>query len=200
MNIESKKVEYITDEKSIRKLLNRARNYARQKGYQNDADDFAQEYYIARSRGRQGTIGQIFIDYLRGYYGDTRAACGHVRANERISRLSFDDPISTSIRRPLNEYIGSFRDPTEFIGPSWRDRIYLGRGSSKSNSEIKEVILSEDLEQYELAKRFRLSPPRISQINKELKKDIKMAQSLNEIDEYTDFKEKSQLKINWITL
>lgn len=49
----------------------RAYKHAVNRGYDQDAEDFAQECYMKIQAGRNASVGQIFIDYLRQRYGRT---------------------------------------------------------------------------------------------------------------------------------
>ena len=182
----------------IRRYQTRARMFAKAHGYPNDADDFAQEAYLARARERQAGLGRLFIDYLRRYYGSTRVSFGNVRAAERFSRMSLDDTVSTDVRRPLSECIGSFRDPAESIGKNWTDRIGLGRGGTGAENIKIEICTGSNPS--ELAEQYDVTESRISQIKADLKQDVLDAMALDHLSEYRDFKEKSQLEVDWITI
>ena len=54
------------------KLWYQARDYARFRGFHNDAEDFAQECYMKIKGGRHTTIENIFIDFIRERFGRNR--------------------------------------------------------------------------------------------------------------------------------
>lgn len=62
----------------------RYRNYGRSKGLkQEDAEDFATEYYMRVMQGKKQTLKQYYIDYLRRTFGDTRTPSGKLKSNSR---------------------------------------------------------------------------------------------------------------------
>lgn len=70
--------------KRLLQLQRNARRHAECRGYGEEADDFAQfmaEKFLAGRRG--ATIGQMFIDYLRQEYGDSRRVKSITTKNER---------------------------------------------------------------------------------------------------------------------
>jgi len=61
-----------------------AKLHAIRKGFDRDAEDFAQEVCLAYVRGRKATISQLFTDYLRQWYGDTRTLGGRIRSRATL--------------------------------------------------------------------------------------------------------------------
>lgn len=54
-------------------LRNRAKKLAKSKGMSDCADDFAQEAYLALARGRKAQLRELWVDFLRGTFGDNRS-------------------------------------------------------------------------------------------------------------------------------
>jgi RNA polymerase sigma factor (sigma-70 family) len=57
----------------------RAKNYAFKRGYKQDADDFAQYASHLFSTGRNATLNQLLVDYLRQTYQDARSKSFHIQ-------------------------------------------------------------------------------------------------------------------------
>ena len=53
---------------------------ASQKGFMSEREDFAQWAFIKRLEGSRGTATQLFIDYCRIEFGDTRVAKGRAKS------------------------------------------------------------------------------------------------------------------------
>ena len=64
--------------------------YAYYKGFGQDAEDFAQEYCIKMFEGRKASVKNIFIDYLRGRYGDSRSSFGLAKQRETRNAVDID--------------------------------------------------------------------------------------------------------------
>lgn len=70
-----------------------ARNHATRLGFANDAEDFAQEAVQKLSSGRQTTLENLFIDYLRHYYG-RKLKGAHNKTMERLAYTVLDSAMN----------------------------------------------------------------------------------------------------------
>ena len=97
------------------------RNYAKRTNKKVDPDDFVSFACEKKFNGRKAKISQLFIDYLRGTYGDTRSSCGSQRANANWHGT------------PEDYDYGSIRDNSESNQPDWE----LRRLCEKSEQDNK---------------------------------------------------------------
>lgn len=70
--------------------IKQLRAYAIKRKHPQLADDFAQEAAFALSRGRKATFEQLFTDFLRTGYGDTRSNSGAARSRATLTAKTID--------------------------------------------------------------------------------------------------------------
>ena len=182
----------------IKSLLNRAKAYANSKRFAQHSDDFAQEVYIAYARGRKATIEQLFVDFLRKEYGDTRSLGGSTKSHARLNGLSFDTPKKQGDNEVnLSDIIASPGGEPDAFGSDWSSKIlFTGRIEL-----IASLYLEHNWLQDEIGDLLGVSGSRISQFLKKIKKEIEKAAIFEErFDIYKDDSEYSKLSINWITI
>ena len=192
----------------IRNLLDRARKYATRRGYSNDADDFAQEVYIASTKERSGNLNYLFIDYLRKHYGNTRSNIGLCKMFERHGTVSIDASITGEKDRNHGS-IGRSVDPDpECEREDWRCRInvenYRGKKGlvrNKTVGIVYDLIFIYGFERNVVAEILGLTDGRISQLIKQIRNECEKARVLDSMrDIYQDHQEESILMVNWIMM
>lgn len=189
----------MTDDE-IKKIQVRARRVARDWGYPEEADDFAQEAAIAIFRGRKASVKDLFIDYLRTQYGRTglrSTANGLARSNAKHSMRSLDAPISRENEDSLHSIIAAPRSDPRPLGADWRDRgSFRGR-----DALIAELRHDFEMSVREIADLLGVTPSRISQVCRGIEKEIQRCAVLSEVaDSYRDDDEYSKLEIRWIKI
>ncbi len=79
-------------DKELKNLIERLKRYARSKGArQDEVDDFSQEAAFAIFRGRKATFRQLYVDYLRKTYGDTRSPCNIAKSRSTLQYEVLDE-------------------------------------------------------------------------------------------------------------
>ena len=122
----------------LNKLWCIARDYACSKGYVGHAEDFAQEYIMAKLRGRKATFGQYLIDYLRRTVADSKTKTYKLKLSshmnyseiEQHNEPSYEMKISS---RRLNTLVGNLKG-TE------KAATILKYKWGFTNSEVAEVL------------------------------------------------------------
>lgn len=86
-----------TDEQIIN-FQKKAKAYARRRNFGNEefSEDFTSWAVIKFIEGRKARIRDLYTDYLRAEYGDTRTACGTERSNARRFAKEFEDGLHES--------------------------------------------------------------------------------------------------------
>lgn len=79
-------------EKDLPGLIERLKHFAKTKGLiKDEVDDFSQEAAFQLYRGRKATFGQLYVEFLRKTYGDTRSP-GHVeKSRSTLFYSNFDE-------------------------------------------------------------------------------------------------------------
>jgi DNA-directed RNA polymerase specialized sigma24 family protein len=171
--------------------------YATRRAYSQISEDFAQEFCIKKFTGSKQTTEQMFIDFLRKEYGDTRSAGGRLRANARHRMVSLDKPLHEDSGESLHAIIASPGGESELIRSSWRDVVKLGG----QQALISELYFDDEWKLKEIGDYLGVTESRISQIIKQIsKKIIKYGLYIELISNYRDFKEESLLEIEWIKM
>lgn len=162
--------------------------YTKKIGKPNDADDIAQEIYMALFNGRCATYEQIAIDYLRKNYGSKRSHCGLIKQRTRLLEEA-----------DLNRDIGhEFRDRRCDYDKAISNLFCLKR---ETHQLILEKAMAYGESQKEIALEENLTASRISQIIKTASKELSKIIMINEFyDDYKSDKSLSVLRIDWITL
>lgn len=182
----------------IRKYQKRCIQHAKRQGYTQLADDFAQESAIKKFvSDRKATIAQLFVDFLRKEYGDTRSPGGRARSSARRFGPSLDQPSSDDGATLLHELVASPGGDPEPFGSSWRDAVTF----RWRDAVIAELILDGDVSNESVASYFGVSSSRISQVMKRVKKEIESSVMFQEVlPEYKSDEDTSVLFVDWIQL
>lgn len=185
-------------ESDIKKYQEKCRVHARRQGYSELADDFAQEAIIQKAiANRKTTIRNLFIDFLRKEYGDTRTPGGRARSSAMRYGPSLDQKAPGDDATLLHELVASpGRDPETF-GSAWRDAVaFRGR-----DAVIAELLLDQDASNESVASYFGVSPSRISQLMRRIKKEIESSVMFREVlPEYKSDQDASVLFVDWINI
>jgi DNA-binding CsgD family transcriptional regulator len=178
----------------LKQLWQRAYKHACWRRHHSIADDFAQEAVIAWNRGRKATVEQLLIDFLRKEYGGTGLRLSTRRGN-RLSHRSLDEEqgdtgrtLGDSIAAPEGDP-GAIRDTRQY-------------GVSLNGAEVTVFeLIQGGMSQDEIGDLLGVTPSRICQIFRSVKKKTKDEVMLRDFyDTYNDFKESSELLINWIAI
>ena len=79
-------------EKDLPGLIERLKHFAKTKGLiQDEVDDFSQEAAFQLYRGRKATFGQLYVDFLRKTYGDTRSSCNVEKSRSTLQYADFNE-------------------------------------------------------------------------------------------------------------
>ncbi len=160
-------------DKDIKVFIRKCKWHATKKGFQNDADDFAQEAVMKTIAGRKASIPQLFIDYLRFHYADPRTSIYKLKINAKLHSLNIHvenkgSIAGLTITQNIPEEI-TFKDLDE------------GYKSYLTNKELKTLDLY--LQGYltkEIALKLEYSESRASQI---------MENVIVKIKDYLDYKD-----------
>lgn len=203
----------------IKTLLMKARQHAIRYGYQEDADDFAQEAFIAIARGREPNLYHLFGDYLRKNFGDTRVRGNSAHKLRRHNRLSIDsfgeedggqnDRLQFELSQRANPG-GSGLLP-ESLRPDWRSRVFFENGRNRRrrrtdgrcsiSGELVFELIEDGLSQLEISEICGVTEGRISQLMRDIREKTNQALTLAEVwDTYIDDSEYSKLQIDWIAI
>lgn len=191
--------------KEIKQLIERLKRYAVKRGYPQLADDFAQEAFIALSRGRKAKTKHLFIDFLRSEYGDTRNIGGAARSRASFGSVELDLNGSGECLAAVGS-TGGVRDSlvtdprteaTSQLGQGWRDWLVLGR----RDEEICFLRYDAELSEREIAEMFGVTESRVCQIlGGRIAKAIERAATFDEMRLRYKEPDASLLEINWITV
>lgn len=183
----------------IKKIQERARKHARARGYSQHADDFAQEAIIKLLADRRATIDQLFIDFLRHEYGDTRSPGGRGRSRANHTRQSLDEPQNgKEDGLSLHELIAGPGGDTNSERGNWKSRVNL-RGR---DALIFEMRFDLEMSELEIAEALGVTESRICQLlNGRIDRAAKDAVVLQEVASlYHDDEDYSKLEIKWIAI
>lgn len=181
-----------------RKLVERAKRFARSRGHAQDADDFAQEAWIALARGRKASLEQLLSDYLRQEYGCTGARSGSGKSSKGAIRraTSLDAPLGDEDARSLHDSLASPGADPGSLGLDWRHGANLGAREER----ILELV-GEGWDQGDIADIFGFTASRVCQIVGVARSKLERAGVMNEAyDLYRLDPEASVLVVEWITL
>lgn len=189
----------MTNEEII-KFQKRARYVATKRGHAELADDFAQDLILIfiKSPDRRSTVDQLFTDYLRGTYGDTRSALGRARSFAVRESVSLDDARDESEKSfSLYERIAAPESDTE-AERSCRECSHLFGGRK---AEIYEAYFVEEKTEKVIAQGMELTESRICQLLKPMKREIQdyyiLREGLERIEWDPDY---TKLQVDWIKL
>lgn len=176
-------------------LYERARKHAIRYGYPELADDFAQEVAIKQLTGRKATVNQLFVDMLRGEYGDTRYSSGCERActtNPKLQKttVQLDRPTDSGTTRMLGH---EFVPDTRTIPKPERNHRDTRKLFRDNDSQIDRACLILHsvwgLSEAEIGDCFGFSESRVSQRIGRIREEIR----LREQNESSMFAEKMQV-------
>lgn len=182
----------------IKKYQERCKAHARRQGHSELADDFAQEAIIQKAiAGRKTTIQNLFIDFLRKEYGDTRSPGGRARSSAMRYGTSLDQKAPGDDATLLHELVASPERDPEAFGSSWRDAVtFRGR-----DAVIAELLLDDEASNENVASYLGVSPSRVSQVMRRVKKEIESSVMFQEVlPEYKSDEDASVLFVDWIKL
>jgi len=108
----------------------RCKRYAVSKKFECDKEDFSQYACLHKFNGRKASVGQLFIDYLRQHYGDTRCVSNIKRSQEYLTD-------KRGLDGEAFDY-GSIRDDSEHSLP---DRLYDDRVRTRDNEKKIKLLL-----------------------------------------------------------
>jgi hypothetical protein len=176
----------------------RARYVAKKRGYPELADDFAQEIFIAFSRGWRSTIDQLFTSFLRKEHGDPRVPGGRARGAARFRTISLDERSGENEDAPLyHEVIGSaVADPgvVEDLGRFG----YLFRGN---RFVIFELVFINYHPQEEIAEIFGVTESRICQIVNGIRRELRDAIGIERFRENLESDPRqTELEVEWLAM
>jgi predicted DNA-binding protein YlxM (UPF0122 family) len=185
-------------QEEILKFQKRAKHVAIKRGYPECAEDFAQEIFIAFARGWHSTIDQLFIEYLRSEYGNSRTRRGHERRLAKGRTISLDSPIGEEESGThYHDIIGNPEpDPRDVEVNRGYAFLFTGR-----EAYIYESYFNEQLSEKRIADELSLTESRICQILGSMKKRIKEQAELEQGLERIEWDENyTKLKVDWIKL
>ena len=185
--------------KELKQIWEATHRYACKRQYHQLADDFAQEACIALHRGRKASLKQLFIDHLRKEYGSTgtRSSIKHPpNSPGGKAFVSIDDQKRFGDSgKSLHDIIAAPDRDSGVIGSLGR----LGLSLNATESTVLELVERSD--QKTVGDLLGVTPSRICQIIGKVKKKISNERVVIDFyDTYTDFKEASVLRVDWITI
>jgi RNA polymerase sigma factor (sigma-70 family) len=184
----------------ILKFQKRAKYVAAKRGYPELADDFAQELLLSfvEKPDRGATFDQLFIDYLRGTYGDTRSACGAVRSRAMHQSISIDDAgYESEEQMGLHDRLGSI-EPDSELEQSHRQCMHLFGGRE---AQLYQAYFVEEQSEKTIGNSMGITESRVSQCLKPMKKEIQDYFVLRECLERIEWDpEYTKLLVDWIRL
>lgn len=170
----------LTPEK-IAHFQKRAKHVAVKRGYPELADDFSQEIFIAFARGWHSTLDQLFTDYLRKEYGNTRTPGGLEKRLAKSRTVSLDEPCSeTESGAHFHELIADPRSIKERAESDidFQDLSFLFTGRQV---EIFSLYYLEEWSTATIGDWLGLTESRISQLLKLIKKEIQNYFAMKEL-------------------
>jgi len=193
----------------IKSLIKKAKNYANKRGYSQFADDFAQEVYISCRGTIRTSFSNLFTDFLRKEFGDTRIPSGKLKSGARHRGVPFDGLRPGLCDRALS-YADTLASPggnAGFEQSSWGNYLNFQRGRWNSLSkqglyeEVFQMLFIKELPEAEIGDCLGVTESRISQLKNSIKESIKSAMCLDEIwDSYHYDKDSSKMIVDWISL
>lgn len=176
----------------IKELQGKALAQAIRWGYSQDAEDFAQDVLIKTLTGRKATIEQLFIDYLRQHYGDSRSSQFELKRAARFARTDEEGG------KENLDFVADSRGFETSASEQFDDFAVSGLLTA-GERETYERLAAEE-RPFEIAAAMGVSQSRISQIRKNLRKKHENMAILETLDEYRLYARKSQFEVDWIVL
>lgn len=167
----------MTDDEA-KHFLTRAKYVAKKYGYYQLADDFAQEVLLAfiENPNRKSTVDQLFIDYLRSTYGRPGTP-GYEQRYALACPISLD--IQSEDHPSLYDVIGSAESDSRSEQSTWEcSRLFEGR-----EAMIYALYFIEQMTESEIGSTLGITESRVSQILKNMKKEIRSYFTMKEMKE-----------------
>lgn len=187
-------------EAEILKFQKRGKYVAAKRGYPELADDFAQELLLTfvENPDRHSTVEQLFIDYLRGTYGDTRSHLGTERSRTEHTMLSLDTQANQSEREiSLYDVLAAPQPDSE----SERTRRECSILFGGREAEIYDAYFVDEEVEKSIGERFGITESRVSQILKPMKKEIQEYYLIREVLERMEWDpDYGKFQVDWIRL
>lgn len=177
----------------ILKFQKRARYVASKRGYPELADDFSQSVLLlfVERPDRHSTLDQLFIDYLRETYGDSRTISGSKRSFAERNAVSGEE------ENLYHDYIGDVERSSD-TGPTQRECacLFMGR-----EAEIYQAYFVDERTEWSIAQDLAVTESRVSQVLKPMKNEIRDFYILREGLERMEWDEDyTKLAVDWIKL
>jgi len=185
------------DGDDLKKFLDKAKRYAIYKGYGQDAEDFAHEAYIGHVIRGTFSLRLLFVDFLREFYGNTRTPVGRLKSGSRHRPVALGGSGAGHGDGGVIEHepVAPDRAGLEPELPDWTARVRFGKGI---HEEILQQIINEAT-QAEVAQYTGFTETRISQLKRDMKKEIRDAMVMDEAwDRYHYDREFSILDVDWV--
>ena len=148
----------------------KAKGFAKKRGHESEADDFAQEATIIAFTRKSFDLKLewLFADYLRRTYGRTGPYGDNERKHLFSRPLSLDAPMDSTgeTDSSLHDYLTDTRDTPEHHLLN-AERRYIHETSDRQKQIIEQTILGFSAK--EIAKKQNVSESRIFQELKEIK-------------------------------
>jgi len=188
----------LMNDEEIRKYQKRCIQHAKRAGHSQLADDFAQEAIIKRVfANRKTTIKNLFIDFLRKEYGDTRTFGGRTRSSAMRCGTSLDQKASGDDSTLLHELVASPERDAGAFGFSWRNGVTF----RWRDAVIAELLLDDEVSIENVALYLGVTPSRVHQVMWRVKKEIESSVMFKEVlPEYKSDPDASILYVEWIKL
>lgn len=183
------------NDEEIKKLYKRAKYYAGKKGYEFEAEDFAQEVIIYALDNEIVNLKWRFADFLRRQHGSSRAHCGRIKQSETLRGVSFDAPTDSANEDSptLHSLIGDSRFGPEELGLGRkRTQYFTGR-----KGLIYDLWADHEMNHKEISEIMGVSAGRIAQIINPLKMEL---EAENIYEKYSESETYSSLEIEWIKI
>jgi DNA-directed RNA polymerase specialized sigma24 family protein len=188
----------MTNEEALA-LQKRARNFAHSKGYGELGDDFAQEIFIGVARGWKQTVEQAFYSFLRDHGGDTRTDKGRARITGRSRTISLDAPVGDEGSNQTMHHDLIAAPPAE--QSSDLPEATFTELLSGAEDLLYEKIFVDELSQVEVAHGMGLTPSRVCQLLKPIKKKLIAYGQLEELTERLESEPHfGVFEIEWISI
>lgn len=149
--------------KDWKKIRAKALNYARRRGANEVAEDFAQYYCIAIFRGRKTSLKNLFTDFMRSNFGDLRNEIGIQKAREKIEYKDLNGPYNCYADLAIEPFIDWTSE--EFFDETFDFLSEFDRALLRSYRDGKNCA--------EIGAQLDCSPTRVSQKFKIVKDKIK---------------------------
>jgi DNA-directed RNA polymerase specialized sigma subunit len=138
----------LTDQNVVNKLTRTAHAVAKGYGLLDHVDDFKQFMFEKYLGGRKGKVSQIFIDYIRYEFGDSRHENETFRFNKAVEwEESMDTEVFDQHEVDLNRILNSFKGEERTMMTLYHKWgfTYKEIGETLGYSEAKVFLIMKDL-------------------------------------------------------